>query len=414
MHQIDNSSAVTNMPALGALGTPGWFTPGDPGGAQDSTIVDSDWANAVQAELLAVLTAAGIAWDKTKLNQIATAIQALGQLQAGNYGADTGAANAYVVTLTPAVTARLIGVPIRFKAANTNNGASTINYGAGAIAIQAGGAALSGNEIVAGKIYTVIDDGTVVELVGSGSVKPGVPVAPLVAVGSITLDASYVGRMVTDNAGGVTVTLPPANSVGKGDPISFIQQQGGVFTQLPNGADTFMTLDEWNGTSHVLTALGQTVTMVSDGVSKWYAVATSAATDVGKVDFFATSFPLPGWLVCDGSAVSRTTYAKLFTRISTDFGAGDGATTFNLPDLRGEFIRGFDNGRGVDSGRTFGSWQGGQIQSHSHDWGVNDQGQTAGSGSPGWGGPDGTGTTSAVGGNETRPRNVALLACIKY
>jgi prepilin-type N-terminal cleavage/methylation domain-containing protein len=72
--------------------------------------------------------------------------------------------------------------------------------------------------------------------------------------------------------------------------------------------------------------------------------------------------PIPsGWLLCDGHAVLRTTYPALFSAIGTTYGAGDGSTTFNLPDLRGEFIRGFDNGRGVDSGRTLGSWQKGTI-----------------------------------------------------
>lgn len=72
--------------------------------------------------------------------------------------------------------------------------------------------------------------------------------------------------------------------------------------------------------------------------------------------FSATSVP-SGYLECDGSAVSRTTYADLFNAIGTTFGNGDGATTFNIPDLRGQFVRGWDNGRGVDSGRVFGSSQ---------------------------------------------------------
>ena len=57
-----------------------------------------------------------------------------------------------------------------------------------------------------------------------------------------------------------------------------------------------------------------------------------------------------GWLKANGAAVSRTAYGDLFAKIGTVFGSRDGSTTFNLPDLRGEFIRGWDNGRGVDSG----------------------------------------------------------------
>jgi hypothetical protein len=68
----------------------------------------------------------------------------------------------------------------------------------------------------------------------------------------------------------------------------------------------------------------------------------------GAIVAWPTATPLSGWLECDGAAVSRTTYADLFAVISDDYGPGNGTTTFNLPDLRGEFIRGFDNGAGND------------------------------------------------------------------
>jgi len=72
------------------------------------------------------------------------------------------------------------------------------------------------------------------------------------------------------------------------------------------------------------------------------------------------------WIICDGSPVSRTAYNHLFDVIGTIWGVGDGSSTFNLPDLRGEFLRGFDNGHGNDgtSGRTFGSSQAAAIKSH--------------------------------------------------
>src|SRR5262245_20383477 len=58
--------------------------------------------------------------------------------------------------------------------------------------------------------------------------------------------------------------------------------------------------------------------------------------------------PPPGWLLCDGSAISRTTYSELFQAIGTASGAGDGKDTFNLPDYRGSFLRGVDDGTGRD------------------------------------------------------------------
>lgn len=69
-----------------------------------------------------------------------------------------------------------------------------------------------------------------------------------------------------------------------------------------------------------------------------------------------------GWLIENGAAVSRTTYATLFAVIGVAYGAGDGATTFNLPDARGEFDRGLDLGRGADPGRVLGSGQGDAIR----------------------------------------------------
>lgn len=77
----------------------------------------------------------------------------------------------------------------------------------------------------------------------------------------------------------------------------------------------------------------------------------------GAVMYFARSTAPNGWLKANGAAVSRTAYAALFAAIGTTYGAGDGRTTFNLPDLRGEFVRGWDDGRGIDSRRALGSAQ---------------------------------------------------------
>jgi microcystin-dependent protein len=92
----------------------------------------------------------------------------------------------------------------------------------------------------------------------------------------------------------------------------------------------------------------------------------------GSVAAFATTTPPPDWLECNGQAISRTQYARLFARISTTFGQGDGATTFNVPDLRGLVIRGWDHGRGLDSGRSFGSLQGDAFQDHQHSFSGTD------------------------------------------
>lgn len=189
----------------------------------------------------------------------------------------------------------------------------------------------------------------------------------------------------------------------------------------------------------------------------------------GAILSYAGSSAPAGWLVCDGAAVSRTTYANLFSALGTTFGTGDGSTTFNLPDLRGRFIRYDDNmgSHGIsgvtstgaasrDTSRAHGSAQGqataknglaattsGTDGTHSHA--VTDPGHSHSvpvSGGTNWsagtqvryiqpnyevvtGGTATTGITvtstssghghtiTVAGDTETRPINIALNAIIK-
>jgi microcystin-dependent protein len=151
---------------------------------------------------------------------------------------------------------------------------------------------------------------------------------------------------------------------------------------------------------------------------------SSSGTPAGAVMTFAMNTAPAGWLKADGTAVSRTTYAALFAAIGTTFGVGDGSATFNLPDLRGEFMRGWDDGRGVDTGRVFGSAQLDSMQEHRHPGLVVNAsaGTAAGQGITYQGitslvnmtnPSESTGGTPRVS-SETRPRNIALLACIKF
>lgn len=156
---------------------------------------------------------------------------------------------------------------------------------------------------------------------------------------------------------------------------------------------------------------------------------TNAASGIkaGTIAHFAASTAPDGWLKANGAAISRTLYAALFGAIGTTYGVGDGATTFNVPDLRGEFVRGLDDGRGVDTGRAIGTAQTDVTKDHSH-WRNSDlhneyylDTQVAGTNTIGGGsyaetirnrtGGMYSGTNS---GTETRPRNVAMLACIKF
>jgi phage-related tail fiber protein len=153
------------------------------------------------------------------------------------------------------------------------------------------------------------------------------------------------------------------------------------------------------------------------------AAFTPSGIPTGQIIYVATSSAPTGYLKANGAAVSRTTYATLFAAIGTTFGVGDGSTTFNVPDLRGEFVRGWDDSRGIDSARTFGSAQADDFKSHQHNiFGQDNSAIPNGDGSNELANVENSGsgaayfsrTSSAAGGTETRPRNIALLACIKY
>jgi microcystin-dependent protein len=163
--------------------------------------------------------------------------------------------------------------------------------------------------------------------------------------------------------------------------------------------------------------------------SAWITIGTFAgaglslggAVPAGSIQFFAGSSAPTGYLKANGALISRTTYADLFTAIGTTFGVGDGSTTFGLPDLRGEFARGWDDARGIDAGRVFGGFQNHQLQLHSHGNGAihpgggTEQDQT---GTPAsftaFNVQTTTSGTTGTFGTETRPRNIALLAIIKF
>ena len=178
----------------------------------------------------------------------------------------------------------------------------------------------------------------------------------------------------------------------------------------------------------------------------WVNKKVDMAAPVGQVAHFARNTPPAGWLKRNGAAVSRTTYAALFAAIGTQFGAGNGSTTFNLPDDRELIDRAWTDGlNAADSGRALFSSQAGQNESHIHEGTTNSTGAhthvitnkreyvdgvstsnvnavygdqiiqgtdtttTSASGTHSH-----TLTISANGGNETRMANRAYLACIKY
>jgi microcystin-dependent protein len=213
-----------------------------------------------------------------------------------------------------------------------------------------------------------------------------------------------------------------------------------------------------------LNLLGSPTVVVADNEVTTAKIADGAVTQeklnssvtlvpTGAIMPFATNSAPFGWLAADGTAVSRTTYAALFAAIGTTYGAGTGGTTFNLPDLRGIFVRGINSQTisGVTYSGTLATKQGDSVGPHTHsgttgddspdhthttytgkrdNTEINDGSYPAGNNNPiaktavptnyQASGASArhqhlftTSSQSPVGTTETRPANIALLYCIK-
>lgn len=189
---------------------------------------------------------------------------------------------------------------------------------------------------------------------------------------------------------------------------------------------------------------GLTSRIFCDGVNITDETFNANNDMVGAVLPFAMNLAPTGWLICNGQEVSRTAYARLFSRIGTLYGSGDGTTTFRIPDMRGEFVRGFDAGRGVDVGRMFGSYQSYAMERITASFTTRPSVSSSSVATQNIVGTTGSMTLSALSAGdyiptqtvgstgykadvvnfdsssqtqtstETRPRNIALLYCIKF
>ena len=285
---------------------------------------------------------------------------------------------------------------------------------------------------------------------GSGSSVMSLPFSELAATSYLVTSADYGELKEFDLAGGsCTVVLPAAIDAGNGT----------IFGALRKGATNTLTItpvgsDEIAGAgSYALLADGDSAMLVSDGASEWKlwsfarpSLAVGAITSdlldprivgglaaVGDVKLVPFETVPTGWLECDGTAVSRTTYADLFTKIGITHGQGNGTTTFNLPDYRGRFLRVWAHGSandpdrasrtamatGGETGDNVGSVQSFAMQTHTHGvsgnrgtsflgggiaYGVDSNGAALSQGTS----LANTGTSST----ETRPLNAYLMAII--
>jgi hypothetical protein len=227
---------------------------------------------------------------------------------------------------------------------------------------------------------------------------------------------------------GSGVYSPPAGTFGIVDTViasaaydGFIDDLSTEITNSLNVQGTASMAASLNmGTFRVINAADPVA--ATDLATKEYVDSNSSAGP-GMVAGYATNLGAPtGWLACDGSLISTTTYANLFSAIAYVYG-GSGSN-FNVPDFRGVFLRGFDNGVGLDfqGTRAPGNFQGSYLSDHFHS--SSSIGFVPGAGFGVGSGPYSLATViisdvSSSGlvnfsGTETTVANYPVLWCIKY
>lgn len=248
----------------------------------------------------------------------------------------------------------------------------------------------------------------------SPEVTPGL----FVSIEKGTANGDSVWQLVTD--GPITLGTTP---------LAFEMAVGR--TGVSAGSYANVTVDKYGR----VIAGTNPATLAGHGITDTYTkpeiesiVAQASSLPVGSMVAFPKGAVPPGFLEVDGSVKSAATYPDLAAYLGTTFNTGaEGVGNFRLPDSRGEFLRGWDRGRGVDVGRALGSYQLDQFQGHRHGpLGTSTAYVTYGAGAGGaansagmidratTGDPVTDGVNSSPrAGSETRPRNLAVMWCIK-
>lgn len=296
----------------------------------------------------------------------------------------------------------------------------TTGSGGSVTSIQVSGGAtgltFSGGPITSNGTFTMAGN-LAVASGGTGTENPLMTsTSPLAITGTWpNVNVALTGTVSVATGGTGVSTTPGQNQLLLGD--------GSKYNLTTIRAGTGVTFDQTNP---------GVLTINSSGGSGSGTNVTLADLPPGTIQWFAMSAAPAGWLECDGRLLNKVSgsglYAALWAAIGYTYNqVGDGsADNFRIPDLRGQFVRGWDHGAGVDATRAFGSSQTDAMQGHQHTM-PNFMGGSATLGAVGGGNIyDGVGgkNTSAIvtdGTNgtprtatETRPKNVAMLACIKF
>lgn len=357
---------------------------GDPSIGRQGSIPPAAAFEQPMRELVQCITGTGLTPSDNDLTQLWQALQIAPWIQ--EYAADTGAANVYAAALTPAPTQLYVGMRVAVKIANANSGPSTLNInGLGAHAVKrATGADVNSGDLKAGQVAAFVFDGSFWQMVNflgftsdttvnnftmqipfavdTGAVNAIVatfnPAITVLAAGN-----PFLVKVSNTNSGSVTLkanALPTSQLV-------WPDQSQLAPSDIINGGLIFVVFD---GTKF------QLLCRINGGGAT---APTPPITGVpGTLDLWPTETPPTGAYECNGQSLSRTNDARLFGIIGARYGAPD-PDHFNAPDLRGLFVRGWSHGSGVDpdaatrtnrgdgtAGDHVGTKQGDVFKQHQH------------------------------------------------
>lgn len=448
----------------------GEFTDGNVAGGVPPTILPAEWFNTIQRELINILAAAGITPDSKKFDQMALAISTL--VSKGEFlkiknnlseikAAGPSAVAAAIANLGLTDTAATAAGALQ-KTQNLNDVANKAIALTNLGALPSNGTAVAATKLatartIAGKSF----DGTANIAIGAADVgalplSGGTLSGPLEITGVHALlvgPNGYKSNILTGANGAITnsggtgiglnadkgiyfwndntgyaMTLSPT-SLSVNRPINISNVVGAAFSirsknesdvcyimsvsDTPTKSKWYMGNTKENDTTlHIVNSKTSSILSIGDTISSSapFLAPKITPTDYSNFDeryepaLIGTPIPWPlttspsGYLKCNGASFNKTQYPKL--AVAYPSGA--------LPDLRGEFIRGFDDGRGVRPNQPLLGWQGSEIQSHNHSiTNFEIRGVTGGPTSAWFPSTNGISTNNS-GGDETRPRNIAF------
>ncbi|UVM53295.1 phage tail protein [Pseudomonas sp. B21-015] len=377
-----------SVPSVGLVD--GKFVDEDPLGGTPGSLIPAVWGNSVTLEVLNVIEGAGLVPDEGDTTQLQQAISSI-----------IGAA-------VPEATEVVAGKAPLASQQEAEGGADNA------------------------KIMTALRVRQAISKIALNN-----PVVVSTAVSKV-LAANELGLVLVDStAGATTITLPASNAaLGIREVIIRRVDNGGNRLMVAAaGADKIKFHTHLSPTGYsffVLMGAGDWWKLRSDAAGNWWPVARQDSTPMGRVVFeTTTAFSPGGWVGHNGLIYNRADWpwawdhAQQSGMLTTEaarvgmegaWTSGDGALTFRVPEMRGEFVRSLDEGRSVDSGRAAGSWQTDLIRAHGHNIDSPSNPTAFGSGKIARGNRSDTSGlpgSELYGGAETRPRNIAYPSRLK-